>query len=187
MATTNDREPLRDRTGNRRFWVVPIDVRPRCKDLFRIPDAQVDQLWAEAVQMWKAGEALFLDREMELEAIRRQEEHTEEDPKAGMIREFLERPLPRTWSDMDLVQRRSWYHNRTGEEYEEGMVKRDRVCAAEIWAELLEGDPRMLTRAAASDIRTLLDATKGWKPGGKQRCGRAYGVQRVYLRSEGAE
>lgn len=51
IGTTNDDQPLSDPTGNRRFW--PVSVMRVDVDAIR---AQRDQLWAEALQAWKAGE-----------------------------------------------------------------------------------------------------------------------------------
>ena len=50
VATTNDYEPLRDTTGNRRFW--PVDVNRIDTDA--LAEAK-DQLWAEAVEMYHDG------------------------------------------------------------------------------------------------------------------------------------
>jgi predicted P-loop ATPase len=58
-ATTNDDQPFDDPTGNRRFWPVIveklIDINPLIRDR--------DQLWAEAVARFKAGEAWYVDSE----------------------------------------------------------------------------------------------------------------------------
>lgn len=57
VGTTNSDTPLIDAEGNRRFWVVhvPAPVRLQALALER------DQLWAEAVTRFRAGEAWWLD------------------------------------------------------------------------------------------------------------------------------
>jgi putative DNA primase/helicase len=69
LATTNESEYLRDRTGNRRWWPVkcgPIDVAALLKDR--------DQLWAEALARFQTGEAWHLTPEETALATQQQHE-----------------------------------------------------------------------------------------------------------------
>lgn len=77
---------LRDSTGNRRFWPVPC-TETNVEGL----KAVRDQLLAEAVHVWRAGEQLYLDDEQALhEAQLMQEERQQADPWESRIVAFLE-------------------------------------------------------------------------------------------------
>lgn len=62
-ASTNSDEFLRDETGNRRFWVAPINT----VDVRGIADNR-DQIWAEAVQMLRDGEKWWCSEPWFIEA-----------------------------------------------------------------------------------------------------------------------
>jgi predicted P-loop ATPase len=66
---------LRDETGNRRFW--PIECTKQAPEL---TPALRDQLWAEAVTRYKAGEAWWLDDEIAAEATKEQAQRVYVDP-----------------------------------------------------------------------------------------------------------
>jgi predicted P-loop ATPase len=175
LGTTNDYECLRDTTGGRRFW--PINVGKGKNDMWQ--DLNVDQVWAEAVQAFNAGEKLFLPQELEDYANMVQAEHTVESDKAGMIYEYLETHLPEDWDDMDLSERRLFLSGDFTRG--EGKVKRSKVCAIEVWCECLNGDPKQLTTAQSREIRSILDHARGWSRNpGKLRF-KMYGVQRGYM------
>lgn len=77
IGTTNDREFLRDKTGNRRFWPIDVRINTNTKSVFDdLTQYEIDQIWAEAVELWRAGEKLYLTGEEEKEAKRQQEEHS---------------------------------------------------------------------------------------------------------------
>lgn len=56
IGTTNQDEYLQDETGNRRFWPVKVGELMRSE---LVKDR--DQIWAEAVHCFKAGEELWLE------------------------------------------------------------------------------------------------------------------------------
>lgn len=53
-ATVNPEQFLRDETGDRRFWVVPVS-NIDLKMLISLPDEWFIQLWAEIYAYWKMG------------------------------------------------------------------------------------------------------------------------------------
>jgi predicted P-loop ATPase len=94
-GTVNHATYLRDETGGWRFWPV------RCHRI----DADAlerdrDQLWAEAVVQYRAGEVWWLDTpELIEEASRQQSSRYEEDPWQALIGEWVDHPMERT--DLD--------------------------------------------------------------------------------------
>ena len=182
IATTNIADFIRDQTGGRRWWPMRVDKeRQRLNHFVDLTEAEIGQVWAEAVGAYRSGEPLHLTGALEAEARRLQEEHTDESPLAGLIRDYVERPLPGNWAKLDLGERRDYIHG-DGLDMPEGAVPRDRACAMEIWVELLNGDPKKLTRIQAIEINDILRKMKGWEqPLGGIRFAH-YGVQKGFLR-----
>lgn len=164
FGTTNNREFLKDATGNRRFW--PVDVVPEQAERSHwddFNDYEVRQVWAEVMSWYKAGETLELDRVTREEADRRQAAHMESDPREGLIQEWLET------EEVDELDR------PTGQ-------LRDRVCAAQIWIECLGKRRGDMKPWDAKEIMDLLRNISGWtERKGKAKI-REYGVQRVFER-----
>lgn len=182
IGTTNETQFLRDTTGNRRFWVVDTPNKP-AKDMWKDLTPEVIRLiWAEAVELYRAGEDLFLPRSLEAVAREVQEAYEEENPRAGIIADYLDRLLPAGWEDMDLYSRRNWLEGDA-----EGVTKRQAVCILEIWAEALSGNPDKLDRYAIKEIRDIMTTLPEWRRSGNKRTTiRPYGRQRYYERSEKA-
>ena len=180
MGTTNESQFLRDATGNRRFWVVDTPNDPP-RDLWEELTAEtIHQIWAEAVHLYRKGEDLHLSKALEAKAREVQQIYEEENPRAGLIADYLERLLPEDWEERDLYSRRAWLETN-----EEGTVQRDTVCTMEIWAEALNGNPDKLDRYAAKDIRDVLATMPEWRhQGNLRKRAKPYGRQRYYKRSE---
>lgn len=181
FGTTNDAEFLRDRTGNRRFWPVKVGVQEPKKDVFKdLVQSEVDQIWAEALMRWRIGEPLYLTGEVLEISRQQQEEHRESDAREGMIREFLERPVPVDWGKRSLTMRRAYWSG--GFETEDVQTEpRTKVCAIEVWCECLDGDRRYFRKSDTREINAILDGLPDWeKDRTRQYFGAGYGRQRGY-------
>ena len=168
-GTTNSQQYLRDTSGNRRFWPL------RCTkplDFAALQDVR-DQLWAEAVARWRAGEVLYLEGEAATLAAQAQSERQEDDPLADIIRQWLDQPIPVDY----------WQRGKDGFDDFDAFapaVERDRTCAAEIWECCLGGKGKDMSRVKALQIADAMRRI-GWK---RQtvRCGDKYGVVKGYVR-----
>lgn len=175
FGTTNSAEYLTDRTGNRRFWPVNVGVAPAAKSVWNdLPDA-VDLLWAEAMVRWRWGEPLYITGELELQARAQQERHREIDITEGMILEWLEREVPEDWQNWSIDRRRAFWNGQVAGDVV--LVPRDRVCAAEVWCELLGRDLSLARNSDSAHINGVIASTGKWGPRDPIRCG-PYGVQR---------
>lgn len=182
FGTTNESQFLRDQTGGRRYWVVESGIQKIKKDIFRdLTEEEINQVWAEAKIMWEKGESLFLSPELEEEAKILQEAYTEDDPRAGMIAEYLEKELPENWYRLDIWERRNYLEDAFRPKMEK-TIKRNRVCIMEIWEELFGGDAKAMTRFQINDLHEIMMKMPEWKKFKGKKKFRNYGVQRGYYR-----
>lgn len=186
FASTNNLKFLREANGNRRFWPVEIKIQAPTKDVFTdLTDYEIQQIWAEAVCLYKAGETLFLSKQLEDEARNVQRLHTEADDRTGAIMKYLETMVPENWEDMTLYQRRAFLQS-DGEDITapEGVRLRGRICVAEIWCELMGGTPKDMTSQNTKPIHTIMQEMKGWKASKSKQRFNGFGLQNAYLREE---
>lgn len=184
FGTTNDDEFLRDSTGNRRFWPVTVTEKGRVTGDYITPEL-VDQVWAEVVVRYNAGEVWYLD-DAEIEATARaiQDEHTEMNAKQGLVEQFLETLLPEDWASRDLDQRLAFWSDGFSDEKTKGTVRRRTVCGLEVWRECLGGSVKDYTPLQAREVNAMLKRVPGWKAQSSINCGTIYGRQRGFVRTE---
>lgn len=150
FGTTNDKEFLRDSTGNRRYWPVECGVSSPKKNVFSDLDSEKEQIWAEAKKLFENGEKLYLNAELEAEARRRQKERMEEDPWESVIVEYLEQEIHEDWYEKGL--------DASGK-----LIKRDRVSVSEILKNCLEIPIKQQDRQSRSRVLSILFKLDGWE------------------------
>ena len=183
FGTTNSRDFLREATGNRRFW--PVDTLEQDPTKSFDTDLTLDeisQIWAEAVHLYKAGEKLYLTKDLEEKARDTQKAHAETDDRSGLIQKYLDTLLPADWNYRDIHQRRGFL-TADDELQAPGTIRRDRVSVAEIWVELFNKPLAEMSRYNTKDLHTIMKTMDGWEEAKSPVKVLHYGIQRVYRRA----
>ncbi|MDP3263920.1 MAG: VapE family protein [Tabrizicola sp.] len=145
IGTTNETAFLKDASGGRRFWPVTCGAKIDTESLA----ADREQLFAQALAAFNAGETWHLTPEMERQATIEQESAREEHPWEAQIKGFLDGD--------DTLER----------------LPRDRVTVSEVLTQLgipLERQPGKSSRDAASILKLLgwtrkhTEIGKAWVP-----------------------
>lgn len=180
VGTTNENQFLRDTTGNRRFWVVDTPNTPERDMWEELTPPVVRMIWAEAVELYKKGETLYLPRELEQTARDVQQKYEEENPRAGLVADYLDRLLPADWDELDYHARRQWLETDA-----EGTVERQFVSTVEIFVEALNGSPDRIDRYVIKEIRDIMAGFSDWQHQGNDKITlKPYGRQRYYQRRQ---
>lgn len=183
FGTTNSENGyLRDITGNRRFWNVKVSGQGKWKP-WDMTDEVVKQIWAEAAEIAKAGEKLYLDADLEEYAKREQREAMEQDDREGIVREYLDMLLPEDWNGMDPYRRRDYFRDQDDPTRTEGTVVRQTVSNIEIWCECFGKSKEEMRPSDSYAISAIMVRIEGWKKTDKFKRSPIYGKQRIYMRT----
>lgn len=171
FGTTNKDAFLTDPTGNRRFWPVECGIHER---IYNPADDEhqeyFDMAWAEAVHIYKTEHPkLILSPESEAIAFASQAQSTEDDPRLGLIQQYLDNKIALAI--------------REGERDANNI----RVCIPEILENSFNIDRSRIPaeRKLISELHEIMVMKMdGWvkypTQNGKARCGE-YGIQRCYV------
>ena len=185
-TTNNDGGFLRDITGNRRFWPVRV-LGSTTKKSWHLTTEDIDEIWAEAYEIYQQGEELFLSGEEERIAVAEQTEAMESDEREGLIREYLDLLLPENWDDISIYDRRNFVNGTENGIETMGTVKRNLVSIIEIWCECFGKEKADLKPKDSREISAML-VKIGWQPydGNKNhtKTVKVYGKQRCMMRRE---
>ncbi|MCD4557189.1 virulence-associated E family protein [Schaalia sp. lx-100] len=181
IGTTNAENGfLTDPAGNRRMWPVNVSGATS-KRAWDISDAEVNQVWAEALVKEKE-ERLYLTGDLAAEAAKRQKAAIEVDERIGLVAEYLDTPLPANWAGMDVYGRISYLQGAWDEskKTENGpLVPRSHVSVVEVWCECF-GKPKADLRRGDSYVIANMLKRLGWECGNKSIRVKPYGVQKAF-------
>ena len=157
VGTTNKRQFLTDKTGNRRFY--PVETNGSGYDLFdREEEVKEDirQCWAEAVHLFRANMLPpFADRTL-LQSIREEQDlAAEDDWRIGVIEKYLR-------------------SKQIGES----------VCVIELWERALGETMKRPERKDSNEISTIMQNQADWKKMHTPKAMGEWGYQRGWTRLE---
>lgn len=100
LGTTNNKEILKDRTGNRRYWLMYCDKDRIKKPIWEIEDEYILQLWAEVYQWYQNKEPLLISDETKLYMEKLTHTAMDFNPLEDRLFNLLEMELPNNWIDI---------------------------------------------------------------------------------------
>lgn len=161
IGTTNsDDGYLNDTDGGRRFWPVNTSGNGEA-DPWDLTDADVDQIWAEALEYVKRGEELVLKGEAAEIAASMQRDAMIGDPRQMQVEGYLNTMLPEDWYERSLERRRDFLYG-TEHPMPEAPLRRDRVSAQEIWCECFGYALKKMEQKDVYAIKKIITKIPGW-------------------------
>lgn len=125
------------------------------------------------------GETLYLIGEIEEDAKVKQEEHRETSTYEGITLDFIYREVPEDWETWKLDRRRMYWGG--GMQGDFTLRPRDRICAAEVWCEALNGLAKDLHKGIARELNSVIEAQIGWQRAEKPLRFGPHGLQRGFV------
>lgn len=157
VGTFNEDAPLRDQTGGRRFWPIPVRRTQNFKKLKSV----INQVWAEAYTLYMGGETLYLDDELEAVANKIQQDFTEADVRTYDLAKYLNMRIPEDWYERDMWQRREYVQSESATT--EGKLRKT-ITVMEIWQELFGGSVKDLSKKESREINDMMRTLPNWEP-----------------------
>ena len=187
FGTTNNYDFLKDETGDRRYYPIDVNIAKATKSIDNdLTPEYVGQLWAEAVQLYKSGQSIYIQDSQVLSlAEREQRKHFDESPLQSDIYNFLKIPITSGWYNTSLEGRRKHitdYQNGNQTVVSAGGYKRDRISVKEIACELYGYEINQpIERRFSLDIARTFTAL-GWSKTGRTEWIKPYGTVKVYYK-----
>lgn len=163
--TTNQKEYLKDKTGERRFLPILVDGNQQKKHPMEIKPETIKQIWGEAVNIYKSGIDLMFDEDTEEELNQYRETFIYRDEVENQVLEYLEMPVPSYWEKWS-IQRQHQYTQKyfdNDSSLELGSDSLMKVSTREIMYNLFMRNSS--DRKLSSKINMIMESLPEWKKG----------------------
>ena len=186
-TTNNDGGFLRDVTGNRRFWPIRVTGKGK-KHPWDLTEKEIEQIWAEAITLFEAGEKLYLTGDVAVAASDEQRDAMENDDREGLVVAYLETLLPEDWDTTDIYRRQEFFRDPADPTRPVGTVRRTQVSNIEIWCECFGRHRDVLKKTDSYEIEAIVNSIGGWERYTGSKTGKKniplYGPQKIYVREK---
>ena len=116
LGTTNNKEILKDRTGNRRYWLMYCDKDNIKNKIWNIDNNYILQLWSEVYQWYKNGENLLISEETKQYMEKLSSGALDFNPLEERINSIFDMYVPNNWTDLlSNPKKRFEYHNHVND------------------------------------------------------------------------
>lgn len=161
--TTNQKEYLKDKTGERRFLPILADSKNQKKHPMMITPETIKQIWGEAVTLYKAGGELMFDEETEKELELYREQFIYRDEIELQVIEYLDMPVPSNWertpAQFQCIYVQKYFDN--DREFERGDQQLMKVSTRELMFNLFRAKSN--NRKLASKINLVMESLPNWE------------------------
>ena len=113
LGTTNNKEILKDRTGNRRYWLMYCEKDKIKSTIWSLDNQYILQLWSEVYQWYKNGENLLISEETKQYMEKLSSGALEYNPLEERINSILDMYVPNNWKEIinDSMRRHEYYNH----------------------------------------------------------------------------
>jgi virulence-associated protein E len=100
LGTTNNKEILKDRTGNRRYWLMYCEKDRIKHSIWSLDYEYILQLWSEVYQWYLNKESLLISEETKQYMENLSSDALEYDPLEEKIVNILDMYVPKNWKEV---------------------------------------------------------------------------------------
>ena len=186
LGTTNNKEILKDRTGNRRYWLMYCDKDRIKKPIWEMEDEYILQVWAEVYQWYQNKEILLISDETKRYMEKLTHTAMFYNPLEDRLFNLLEMELPNNWVDIvNNHSKRFELKNHVNDYLDFGIlsdkfkaeIKLDDITTNEIVYFLSDGTcfgTNLKGSSEAKEINKIMSNNKNWESSNKIKRSTAY-------------
>lgn len=186
LGTTNNKEILKDRTGNRRYWLMYCDKDRIKKPIWEMEDEYILQVWAEVYQWYQNKEILLISDETKRYMEKLTHTAMFYNPLEDRLFNLLEMELPNNWVDIvNNYSKRFELKNHVNDYLNFGIlsdkfkaeIKLDDITTNEIVYFLSDGTcfgTNLKGSSEAKEINKIMSNNKNWESSNKIKRSTAY-------------